>query len=77
MSKSQLHIKKETRTQVFSCNFCEIFKNTFLIKELRRLLLQFLQSLHFLIYVPYIIPIYDLTYQDFMFSKFFFSSNIK
>ena len=28
-------IKKETSAQVFSSEFCEIFKNTFLIKQLR------------------------------------------
>ena len=28
-------IKKETLTQVFSCQFCEIFKNTFLTEHLR------------------------------------------
>ena len=27
-------IKKETLTQVFSCEFCEILKNTFLIEHL-------------------------------------------
>ena len=26
-------IKKETATQVFSCEFCEIFKNTFFTEE--------------------------------------------
>ena len=29
-------IKKETLAQVFSCEFCEIFKNTFLTEHLRR-----------------------------------------
>ena len=28
-------IKKDTLTQVFSCEFCEIFKNTFFIEHLR------------------------------------------
>ena len=28
-------IKKETLTQMFFCNFCEIFKNTFLTEPLR------------------------------------------
>ena len=28
-------IKKETVTQVFSCEFCEIFKNTFFREQLR------------------------------------------
>ena len=32
-------IKKVTLAQVFSCEFCEIFKNTFFIKHLRWLLL--------------------------------------
>ena len=27
--------KKETQTQVFSCEFCEIFKNTFFVEHLR------------------------------------------
>ena len=31
--------KKETPTQLFYCEFCEIFKNTFFIKHLRWLLL--------------------------------------
>ena len=28
-------VKKETLTQVFSCEFCEIFKNTFFTEQLR------------------------------------------
>ena len=28
-------IQKQTLTQVFSCDFCEIFKNTFFIEHLR------------------------------------------
>ena len=32
-------IKKETLAQVYSCEFCEIAKNTFLSKHLRLLLL--------------------------------------
>ena len=36
--------KKETLAQVFSCEFCEIFKNTFFIKHLRWLLLKKNQS---------------------------------
>ena len=28
-------IKKETLAQVFSCEFCKIFKNTFFVKHLR------------------------------------------
>ena len=32
-------IKKEALAQVFSCGFCEIFKNTFFIEHLRWLLL--------------------------------------
>ena len=35
-------IKKETLAQVFSCGFCEIFKNFFLIEHLQRLLCPFL-----------------------------------
>ena len=38
MSES-LFIKKQTLTQVFSCVFCEIFKNNFFIEHLRWLLL--------------------------------------
>ena len=33
-------IKKETLAQVFSCEFCEIFKNTFFIEHLWWLLLE-------------------------------------
>ena len=29
MLESLFYIKKETLAQVFSCEFCEIFKNTF------------------------------------------------
>ena len=29
ITSKQLFIKKETPTQVFSCEFCEIFKNSF------------------------------------------------
>ena len=32
-------IKKEALVQVFSCEFCEIFKNTFFTEHLRWLLL--------------------------------------
>ena len=32
------HFKKETPTKVFSCEICEIFKNTFFIEHLRWLL---------------------------------------
>ena len=39
-------IKKETLVQVFSCEVCEIFKNTFLIEYLRWLLLILQHSLH-------------------------------
>ena len=28
-------IKKETLAQVFSCEFCEIYKNTFITEQLR------------------------------------------
>ena len=34
-------IKKETLTQVFSCEFCEIFENNFFIEHLRKLPLDF------------------------------------
>ena len=34
-------IKKETLKQVLSCEFCEIFKNTFFTEQLRWLLLYF------------------------------------
>ena len=34
-------IKNKTLAQVFSCEFCEIFKNTFFTEDLRRLLLFF------------------------------------
>ena len=34
-------IKKEALAQVFSCEFCEIFKNTFFYKHLCWLLLTF------------------------------------
>ena len=37
-------ITKETLTQVFSSKFCEIFKNTFFIEQLRWLLLNFSQA---------------------------------
>ena len=33
-------IKKETLAQVFSCEYCEISKNTFLAEHLRQLLLE-------------------------------------
>ena len=33
--QSETFIKKETPAQVFPCEFCEIFKKTFLIKQLR------------------------------------------
>ena len=34
-------IKKETIAQMFSCEFCEIFKNTFFTEHLRWLLLKY------------------------------------
>ena len=44
-------IKKEILAQVFSCEFCKIFKNTFFIEHFRRLLLfwlyTFLTLFHF------------------------------
>ena len=33
--KERVFIKKEVLTQVFSCKFCEIFKNTFFKEHLR------------------------------------------
>ena len=42
-----IFIKKETLAQVTSCEFCEIFKNTFLIEHLGRLLLNI--SKHYVI----------------------------
>ena len=39
-------IKKETPSQVFSCQFCEIFKNIFFIEHLRWLLLPILKPLN-------------------------------
>ena len=38
-------IKKETLAQVFSCDFCEISKNTFFTDHLRRLLLKMIKNL--------------------------------
>ena len=38
-------IKKETPSQVFSCQFCDIFKNIFFIEHLRWLLLPTLKPL--------------------------------
>ena len=40
-------IKKETLAQVFSCEFCEISKNTFFIEHLRWLLLEDVPKRHF------------------------------
>ena len=37
-----IFIKKETVTQVFSCEFCEIFKNIFSIEHLRTAVSDFL-----------------------------------
>ena len=37
--KNQALIKEETLAQVFSCEFCEIFKDTFFIEHLRLRLL--------------------------------------
>ena len=39
-------IKKETLTQVLSCDFCEILRTPFLTEHLRWMLLMFLQFLH-------------------------------
>ena len=35
LSQAFNFIKKETLAQVFSCEFCEIFKNTFFTEHLR------------------------------------------
>ena len=39
---------KEAQTQVFSCEYCEIFKNTFFTELLRWLLLLFLKNSYIL-----------------------------
>ena len=36
-------IKKETPPQVFSCEFCEVFRNIFFTEHLRRLLSEYLR----------------------------------
>ena len=41
-SRLQLYMKKEAPTQLFSYEFCEIFKNTFFTEPSRRLLLSLL-----------------------------------
>ena len=38
-------IKKDTLTQVFSCEFCEIFRSTFFTENLRGLLLDFVTTI--------------------------------
>ena len=43
-SKACNFIKKETLAQLFSCKFCEIFKNTFSTEHLRWLLLQVVED---------------------------------
>ena len=45
-NKLQARGKKEKKTlaQVFSCEFCEIFKNTFFTEHLRRLLLKIVEG---------------------------------
>ena len=40
-----MNVKKETPTQVISCQFCKIFKNTFLTKHLLWLLFAILKPL--------------------------------
>ena len=42
-------VKKETLAQVFSCEFCKIFRNAFLTECLRRLLLVFFLLLTFFV----------------------------
>ena len=36
---ADLKVRKETPTQVFSCEYCKIFKNTFFAEHFRWLLL--------------------------------------
>ena len=44
MPKACNFIKKETLAQVFSCEFCEIFKNTFFVEHVWWLLLDILEK---------------------------------
>ena len=44
ISEAYNFIKKQTLAQLFSCEFCEIPKNTFFIEYLRWLLLRFSQN---------------------------------
>ena len=39
LSEACNFVKKESPTQVFSCEFCKIFKNTFFVEHLRWMLL--------------------------------------
>ena len=43
ISQNSQENKKETLAQVFSCEFCEIFKNAFFIEHLRWLLLHLIE----------------------------------
>ena len=42
--KLQACVRKETPTQVFSCEYCEIFKNTYFEEHLRTAVLYFIIS---------------------------------
>ena len=45
-------IKKETLAQVFSCKFCNIFKNTFFTEQLRTTASEDIEKfLHFIFYI--------------------------
>ena len=41
-------IKKDTLTQVFSCEFCKIFKNTFFMRYIRWLLLKVTKTVQYI-----------------------------
>ena len=45
-------IKKETLTQVFSCEFCEISKSTFFTQHLRTIA-SFIVNLSYVLMLPY------------------------
>ena len=51
MSEAWNFIKKETLAQVFSCEFCKIFKNTFLRNYSGRLFLMIELALAFKYYI--------------------------
>ena len=61
-------LKKESPTQVFSCEYCEIFKNSFLIEQVRWLLLQMSILLFYKkdnIYITRILPSGDISFDCF------------